>query len=111
MGRWYAAINPALERAWKGPSVSKGMEFSPAATVTYDVTRKINLGAEYYGSWGPIRTGGLFDPYEEQQHQLFAVVNLDWGPAWEFNAGVGNGWTRATDHVIYKVILGRRLPF
>ena len=87
------------------------MEFSPAATVTYDVTRKINLGVEYYGSWGQIYRLDQFDPYQEQQHQLFGVVNLDFGPQWEFNAGFGNGWTRATDHIIYKMILGRRLPF
>ncbi len=105
LGPWYLAINPALERSWHGPSVTKGLEFSPAATVTYDITRKINLGAEYYGSWGSIQQ---FDPYQEQEHQLFGVVNLDLGPRWEFNAGVGNGWTRATDHVIYKVILGHR---
>jgi hypothetical protein len=108
LGRWYASINPALERSFQGPSVDKGFEFSPAATITYDATRKINLGVEYYGSWGPLQR---FDPYQEQQHQLFGVVNLDFGPLWEFNAGVGNGWTRATDHVIYKVILGRHLSF
>ena len=111
LGRWYLSVNPALERSWKGPSVTKGMEFSPAATVTYDVTRKINLGVEYYGSWGQIYRLDQFDPYQEQQHQLFGVVNLDFGPQWEFNAGFGNGWTRATDHIIYKMILGRRLPF
>jgi hypothetical protein len=108
LGRWYASINPALERAWVGPSTSKGVEFSPSATVGYDVTKKVNLAVEYYGSWGPI-TG--FDPYEQQQHQLFGCINLDWGPAWEFNVGVGNGWTAATDHLIAKMILGRRMPF
>ena len=30
---------------------------------------------------------------------------------WEFNFGVGNGWTPATDHVIIKMILGRRMGF
>jgi hypothetical protein len=108
LGRWYASINPALERAWVGPSTSKGVEFSPSATVGYDVTKKVNLAVEYYGSWGPI-TG--FDPYDQQQHQLFGCINLDWGPAWEFNFGVGNGWTPATDHLIVKMILGRRMPF
>jgi hypothetical protein len=108
LGRWSMSINPALERSWKGPSVNKGVEFSPNATVGYDVTRKINLAVEYYGAYGSLNR---FDPYQEQQHQLFGVINLDWGPQWEFNIGVGNGWTAATDHLIAKMILGRRLPF
>jgi hypothetical protein len=111
LGRWYWAVNPALERAWVGPDVTKGLEFSPAATVAYDVTRKVNLAIEYYGSWGQIHGLTSFDPYYEQQHQLFGCINLDWGPAWEFNFGIGNGWTPATDHLIAKMILGRRMPF
>jgi hypothetical protein len=108
LGRWYMSVNPALERSWKGPSVTKGVEFSPNATVGFDVTRKVNLAVEYYGAWGSLTR---FDPYQEQQHQLFGVINLDWGPEWEFNIGVGDGWTAATDHLIAKMILGRRMPF
>jgi len=110
LGRWYAAINPAFERAFVGPSVARGFEFSPAATIGFDATRRLNIAVEYYGSWGELHAFE-FDPYEQQQHQLFAVINLDWGPAWEFNLGVGNGWTPATDHIIYKMILGRRVGF
>jgi hypothetical protein len=111
LGRWYMSVNPALERAWVGPDVTKGIEFSPAATVGYDLTRKVNLAVEYYGSWGQIHSFTSFDPYYDQQHQLFGCINLDWGPEWEFNFGIGNGWTPATDHLIAKMILGRRMPF
>jgi hypothetical protein len=108
IGRFYWAINPALERSWRGATVNQGLVFAPNVTVGFDVTRKINLAAEYYGSYGSITH---FSPYDEQQHQLFGCINLDWGPMWEFNFGVGNGWTPATDHVIIKMILGRRMPF
>jgi hypothetical protein len=80
-----------------------------SGTVGVDLTRngKFNLALEYYGALGSVAS---CDPYAQQQHQLFVGLNVDFGPAWEFNAGVGNGWTAATDHVILKTILGRRLP-
>ena len=71
-----------------------------------DVTTTVNLAAEYYGSVGTLNGG--FYPYQQQQHQLFGVVNINFGPDWEFNAGLGNGWTRATDHLI---VFGVDMPF
>ena len=34
------------------------------------------------------------------------VVDLDLGPKWEFNAGVGFGLTPSSDRLIVKMILG-----
>jgi hypothetical protein len=48
-------------------------------------------------------------PQDEQQHQVFAVADLDVSKDWEINFGVGIGATAATDHLIFKAILGRRL--
>ncbi len=106
LGRWYMAINPALERSWHGPSVKDGFGFAPAATVGFDVSPFLNIAPEYYGSFGPL---SHFSPYQSQQHQLFGCANLNFGPAWEFNFGLGEGFTRATDHLIAKMILGRRV--
>ena len=106
LGRWYMAINPALERSWHGPSVKDGFGFAPAATVGFDVSPFLNIAPEYYGSFGPL---AHFSPYQSQQHQLFGCANLNFGPAWEFNLGLGEGFTRATDHLIAKMILGRRV--
>lgn len=108
LGPWYLAINPALERSWHGESVHKGVEFSPAAKVSYDFTKHIAGGFEYYGSTGPI-TG--FDPLYEQEHQIFPTIDLDISPVWEINFGVGIGMTRSTDHLIIKGILGRRFSW
>ncbi len=105
LGRWYLAFNPALDRSFHGLGVSQGFTFSPAGKVSYDFTKKIAGGVEYYGSTGSI-TG--FDPLSQQQHQLFPTIDLDLGPNWEFNFGVGVGGTRSTDHLIVKMILGRR---
>lgn len=108
LGPWYFAFNPALERSFHGPSVNAGVEFSPAAKFSYDFTKKIAGGLEYYGAYGPI-TG--FAPIREQEHQFFPAIDLDLSPAWEFNFGIGIGATRSTDHLIVKCIIGRRFSW
>ena len=73
--------------------------------VSYDLTKKVAVGVEYYGSLGPI---GNFDPLAEQEQQIFPTVDLNLSPNWEFNAGAGVGTTRSTDRLILKVIIGYR---
>ena len=108
IGRWYFAVNPALERTWHGPDVKQGMGFSPAAKVSYDFTRVVSGGVEYYGDYGKI---GAFDPLHDQQQQMFAVTDLNVSPKWEINFGVGVGATAGTDHFIVKGILGRHFSW
>jgi hypothetical protein len=105
VGKWYLSFNPTVDRSFHGPSVSAGLVFSPNVKVGYDVTKKVNAGIEYYGSLGPI-TG--FDPLRDQMQQIFAVTDLNFSKDWEFNFGVGVGMTGATDHLIVKMIIGRR---
>jgi len=52
-----------------------------------------------------------FDPKREQQHQIFPAIDLNVSPNWEFNFGVGIGMTGNTDHLILKMIIGRRFTF
>ena len=73
--------------------------------MSYDLTKVVSPGIEYYGTLGPV---GNFPPASQQQHQLYAVVDLNVDPRWEINFGVGAGLTRATDGLIIKMILGRR---
>jgi hypothetical protein len=105
LGRWYLAFNPTLDRSFHGPGVSQGVVFSPNFKVGYDITKRVNAGVEYYGSLGPI-TG--FDPLRDQQQQILPAIDLNLGPNWEFNFGVGVGVTHSTDHLLVKMILGRR---
>jgi hypothetical protein len=107
-GPWYVAFNPALERTVHGPGVADGFTFAPGLKVGYAFTRVISAGFEYYGDFGRI---GNFAPQSEQQQQVFAVADLDVSPDWEINFGVGIGATAATDHLIFKAILGRRLSW
>jgi hypothetical protein len=107
-GRWYWAINPALERAWHGPDVKLGLDFSPNVKVSYDFTKKITGGIEYYADYGDIRHIATF---HDQQQQFFPAIDLNVSPDWEFNFGVGIGPTAATDHWIIKCIVGRRFSW
>jgi hypothetical protein len=105
LGRWYFAVNPALERTFHGPDVALGLGFSPAAKVSYDFTKQVSAGLEYYADYGRL---GSFDSLHGQQQQIFAVTDLNVSPKWEINFGVGIGPTAATDHLIVKGIVGRR---
>jgi hypothetical protein len=108
MGRWYWSFNPTFDKSLHGENVDKGFEFSPNAKVSYDFTRKIAGGLEYYGSMGPVTD---FDPLHDQQQQFFPAIDLNLSPKWEVNFGVGIGATASTDHIIVKFILGRRLTW
>ena len=105
VGRWYLAVNPALGKSIHGANSSRGFDFAPSGKVSFSVSRKIDLGVEYYSSLGTL---GHFDRWEQQQHQIFPTLDLSLSPEWEFNFGVGIGLTRSTDGLLVKLILGRR---
>lgn len=108
IGRWYLAFNPALDRSFHGPGVNQGVTFSPNAKFSYDITKKIAGGLEYYAAYGSLAG---FDPLREQQQQFFPSIDVDFAPQWEFNVGVGIGATNSTDHLIVKCIVGRRFSW
>jgi hypothetical protein len=106
MGPWYVSLNPVLGKSLRGPTASQAFDFTPNVNVGYDVTKVVNVALEYYGATGTIKR---IDPLADQEHDLYAAVNLDLGPMWEFNAGYGFGLTGAGDKHIIKMILGRRV--
>ncbi len=108
LGRWYLAFNPAFEKAIVGQNSNQGFGFSPNFKVSYDITKKISGGFEYYGAFGPVDG---FLPPSQQQQQFFPAVDLNVSPKWEINFGLGVGVTRSTDHWIAKMILGYRFDF
>lgn len=108
LGRWYFAVNPALERTLHGPGVRDGFGFAPGVKIGYDFTPVISGGIEYYADYGRL---GDIAPIHDQQQQLFFVADLNVSPVWEINFGVGIGATGSTDHLIFKAILGRRIDW
>lgn len=105
IGRWYVGFNPTFDRVQHGADVHRGWEFSPNAKVSFDFTKKIAGGLEYYGGLGPATE---FYPLNRQYHQFFPSIDLDLSPKWELNFGVGWDPNHANDHMIVKIILGRR---
>jgi hypothetical protein len=108
IGSWYLSFNPTIDKSLHGDNASRGFEFSPNAKVSYDFSKVVAGGLEYYGSLGPI---GSFDPVAEQQQQFVPAIDLNVSPNWEINFGAGWGVTRSTDHLIIKAIIGRRFSW
>jgi hypothetical protein len=104
--KWYVAFNPVFDKSLHGLNQRNGFDFSPNLKGSYNITKIVAVGLEYYGSIGRLN---MPDPYQQQQHQLFLALDLDWNADWEFNAGYGLGFTNATDNDIFKVILGYRI--
>ncbi|HEX3927555.1 MAG TPA: hypothetical protein VHW65_06120 [Gemmatimonadales bacterium] len=106
LGRFYWAVNPALEYSFKGEAAGTGAEFSPGATIGFDATRRLNVAFEYYGSYGPV---SHLQSFNQTEQELFPAINYDFGPDWEFNLAMGIALTHHTDVVGLKMIIGRRV--
>ena len=105
LGPLYVSFNPTFEKSFHGAGKNSGYVFAPNLKAAWSFSKLVAGGFEYYGSLGALNR---FETYQNQQHQLFAAIDLDWSPDWEFNAGYGWGFTRSTDNAIFKVILGYR---
>ncbi|MGD0506523.1 MAG: hypothetical protein ABSA27_01920 [Terriglobales bacterium] len=108
IGRWFFDFNPTFDRALHGLNTGKGWEFSPNVKVSFDFTKKITGGFEYYGALGPVSN---FDPISQQSQQIFPVIDLNVSPEWEINFGAGVDVTNFADHLIVKCIIGRRFSW
>lgn len=108
VGRLYWAINPTVDKSFTGLDSKRGWEFNPNVKVSWDLNPKIAAGLEYYGGVGPVTK---WDALDEQSQQFIPAIDLNFSENWEFNFGVGVGVTRSTDHLLVKMILGRRLTW
>ncbi|MBI5282530.1 MAG: hypothetical protein HY858_12675 [Candidatus Solibacter usitatus] len=108
VGRAYLCFNPTLGRTFHGPSVAEGVVLSPNFKASYGVFKRVSFGLEYYGSLGRIPS---FAPFRDQQQMFIPVMDIDFGEDWEFNFGAGVGATSGTDHLLLKMIAGRRFSF
>ncbi|HYM13537.1 MAG TPA: hypothetical protein VEU62_22545, partial [Bryobacterales bacterium] len=71
LGPWYLSFNPSFDRSFHGESEHRGFEFSPNFKFSYNVTKQVAAGLEYYGALGPV-TG--FDPLHDQQQQIMPAI-------------------------------------
>jgi hypothetical protein len=96
--RFLFAANPIVGLAFDGG----GLQLEPAAKALVKFGH-LGLGLEYYSSLGSV-TG--FSAFREQEHALFQVLDIvDLEPL-ELNIGVGEGLTRGSNNLVFKVIFG-----
>jgi hypothetical protein len=100
VGRFDLIFNPIVDNSWNGFSK---LEFVPETRVAMALTEKFKVAVEEYDDFGSI---SRFLPAAKQTHQLFAVVDISTKVA-AIEAGVGAGFTRASDHWVLKLILSR----
>lgn len=102
--RLYLSFNPTFGIGLQGSS-DHSPSFEPNIKTSYSFN-KVALGLEYYGNLGQL---DLVPRISQENHALFAVVDLDIDPKWELNFGPGWGLTEASDAFVFKVIAGRRI--
>lgn len=107
-GKWYVSVNPDFSKSFRGPDAHRGPGFEPGLKVSYNLTKILAPGIEYYAETGPI---SHFLPLGEQHHLIFPTLDLNVSPEWELNFGVGRGLTGSSEHWIVKWIIGRRFKF
>ncbi len=108
IGKLYLCLNPTLGFTFQGVEKPSAPAFAPNFKTSYAVSSKMSLGAEYYGDLGPLNN---FDKLPEQNQAVFFVADLYVNPKWEINFGPGFGLTDATDGLVFKMILGRRIDW
>jgi hypothetical protein len=104
--KFYASLNPTLGISLQGISNKHTPVFEPNLKLSYQFFKTTSLGFEYYGSTGYINN---FETIINQEHALYAVYDLTGNAKWELNIGAGVGLTQATDKLVGKVLVGRRI--
>lgn len=83
-----------------------GVTFVPAAKVSYDFSRVVSVGLDYYADYGTIFNP---DTLYNQQQQFFRRSILNVSPQGEINFGAGIGPTAGTDRWIVRGIMERHV--
>ncbi len=107
-GKWYLSVNPDLTKSFRGVDAQRGFGMEPGVKISYELTKLLAPGFEYYAETGPI---AHFNDLHDQHHLVFPTLDLNASPQWELNVGVGRGLTGASQHWVVKWILGRRFAF
>lgn len=108
IGKFYFCFNPTLGFAFQGTDINTTPAFAPNIKTSIAASPKYSLGMEYYGDLGPLNQ---FEKLPQQNHAIFAVADLYLDPKWEVNFGPGFGLTNATDNLVFKLIVGRRISW
>ena len=100
---WEFIFNPIVDL---GFGRYGDVDFVPAARLARTFSKDLAFGLEYYTDLG--RPGSLL-PFEQQSHQLFAVVDFKVGDV-DVDFGLSYRLTPGSDRLIAKTTLTYALP-
>jgi hypothetical protein len=100
---WEFIVNPIVDVSFGSQGEA---DFTPAARIARRLGNDSAVAIEYYADFGKI---GHFLPVQEQQHQVFGVVDFKLG-AFDIDFGIGYGLTSGSDRLLAKAIIGYAFP-
>ena len=80
--------------------------FEPNLKLSYQFFPATSFGVEYYGSTGYINH---FESIDNEEHAIYAVYDLTGNAKWKLNIGAGFGITQATDKMVGKILVARKI--
>jgi hypothetical protein len=93
-------FNPIIDNSYTGIG---SLDFAPAARVDYNFSKAWAIALEHYADYGQARD---FSGLKNEQQELFAVADYSGQPL-DVEAGIGHGFTAASDGLILKLMLTR----
>jgi hypothetical protein len=102
---FYISFNPALN-SFQGKILALSQHLFQVLKTSFRTNDIIDLGLEYYGNLNALNT---FKNVVEQKHTLFLVADLHIDPDWVINMGPGIGLNDASNKIVIKSMLGKRL--
>lgn len=91
-------VNPIIDNGFTGIG---SLDFAPSARLDYNFSQAWAVALEHYADYGEFRKlSGLKD----QQQSLFAVIDYSGEPL-DLEAGIGHGFTQASDALVLKLML------
>jgi hypothetical protein len=101
--QWEFIVNPIFDIGFGSLG---DVDFAPAGRLARTFGKDLAFALEYYSDLG---RPGNFLPFEQQQHQLFAVVDFKVGVI-DVDFGLGYGLTPGSDRLVAKTILTYAVP-
>jgi hypothetical protein len=107
-GGWLFVINPQLGRTLSSntPELDKRLDLDINYKVMKAIAPHLAVGFEHYSEVGKAsrpQFGGT------STQITYAIVEFKTKSEFEFNIGIGHGWTDPTDKLVFKMIVG--IPF
>ena len=101
--QWEFIVNPIFEL---GFGKLGEVDFAPVARLARTFGDDLAIALEYYADLG---TPGGFPSFNQQQHNVFAVVDFKVG-VFDVDFGIGSGLTPGSNRFMAKTILSYAFP-